>query len=235
MSQNIDWDTWRLATCMPDGCFCEAVRPDETIRQPSNTWSSMAFALVGLLTAGNALSQGNHPRRLSLLFAIIFSISLIVIGVGSAFYHASMTFWGQFIDVGGMYLLVSFMLVYAWMRLYHLSIEISTFLYLVINIILFGLLYFIPESRRSLFAIVLLAGIGFELYYAISRKADIKRYWFNYGLLLFAVAYGIWITDNTGLLCDADSLLQGHAIWHILGAVSSGMLYLYYASEQADG
>ena len=79
---------------------------------------------------------------------------------------------------------------------------------------------------------MLIAGIGFELYYEISRKPDITRYWFNSGLLLFAVAYGIWITDNTRFICVADSLLQGHAIWHILGALSSGMLYLYYASEK---
>ncbi len=232
MSQNIDWDTWRLATCMPDECFCEAVRANETIRQPSNTWSSMAFTLVGLLIAGHALSELDSQRRLSLSFAMIFSIALIIIGIGSAFYHASMTFWGQFVDVGGMYLLVSFMLVYAWMRLYQLPITTGMILYAGINIILFGLLYFIPDTRRSLFAIVLIAGIGFELYYAISRKPDITRYWFNSGLLLFAVAYGIWITDNTRFICVADSLLQGHAIWHILGALSSGMLYLYYASEK---
>lgn len=234
MSQNINWDTWRIATCMPDECFCEAIHYDETIRQPSNTWSSMVFTLVGLLVAGHALSQIDDKRKLSMIFALIFSIALIVIGIGSAFYHASMTFWGQFVDVGGMYLLVSFILVYAWMRLYRLSTATGAILYTGINIILFTLLYFIPETRRSLFAIVLIAGIGFELYYAISRKSEIKRRWFNYGLLLFAVAYSIWTLDNTGTFCTADSLIQGHAIWHILGAVSSGMLYLYYFSETQE-
>lgn len=231
MSQNINWDTWRIATCMPDECFCEAIRYEDTIRQPSNTWSSMAFTLIGLLVAGHALTQIDSQRRLSTIFALIFSIALIIIGVGSAFYHASMTFWGQFVDVGGMYLLVSFMLIYAWMRLYGLSTTTGAILYPGINIILFASLYFFPETRRSLFAIVLLTGIGFELYYAISRKPEIKRTWFNTGLLLFAVAYGIWTLDNNGTFCTADSILQGHAIWHILGGVSSGMLYLYYFSE----
>lgn len=234
MSQNINWDTWRIATCMPDECFCEAIRTDETIRQPSNTWSSMAFTLVGLLVAGQALSQIDDKRELSMMFALIFSIALIVIGIGSAFYHASMTFWGQFVDVGGMYLLVSFMLIYAWIRLYGLSTATGAILYLGINTILFALLYFVPETRRSLFAIILLVGIGFEIYYVMSRKPEIKRRWFNTGLLLFAVAYGIWILDNNGTFCTADSLLQGHAIWHISGAVSSGMLYLYYFSETQE-
>jgi len=234
MNQNINWDTWRIATCMPDNCFCEQIRYDETIRQPSNTWSAMVFTLIGVLVAGHALNQLEEQHRLSLSFAIIFSIALIVIGVGSAFYHASMTFWGQFFDVGGMYLLVSFMLVYAWIRLYGLSTVTDAILYIGINIILFAMLYFVPETRRGLFALALFAGISFELYYAAFRKPELKRYWFNYGLLLFAIAYAIWNLDTNRILCDADSLLQGHAIWHIFGAVSSGMLYLYYVSETQE-
>ena len=231
MQLNINWDTWRIATCMPDECFCEQIHHDETIRQPANTWSSMMFALVGILIAVHAVISLNDQQKLSRMFALILSFALIFIGIGSAFYHASMTFWGQFADVGSMYLLATFMLVYAWLRLFNLEINLSVILYLLMNSVLFALLYFFPETRRGAFAIVLLLGIGFELYYATSHKLSLKRYWFNYGLLLFAIAYAIWTVDNNRLLCVADSLLQGHAIWHIFGAVSSGMLYLYYASE----
>ncbi len=234
MQLNINWDTWRVATCMPDGCFCEQIRLDEIIRQPANTWSSMMFTLVGILIAVHAFSQLGHSQKLSRLFALILSFALIFIGIGSAFYHASMTFWGQFADVGSMYLLASFMLVYAWLRLFNLPIRLSAILYLLMNSVLFVLLFFFPETRRGAFAIILLLGIGFELYYATVHMPDLERYWFNYGLLIFALAYGIWTVDNNGMLCVADSLLQGHAIWHIFGAVSSGMLYLYYASETQE-
>lgn len=234
MQLNINWDTWRVATCMPDNCFCEQVRFGDTIRQPANTWSSMLFTLIGILIAGHGLTQLSEGQKLSRLFALILSFALIFIGVGSAFYHASMTFWGQFADVGSMYLLVSFMLIYAWLRLFQLQVNLSAVLYVVINIALFTLLYFFPETRRSAFAIVLLLGIGFELYYAVFRKPVLKRYWFNYGLLLFAIAYAIWTVDNNRMICVAESLFQGHAIWHIFGALSSGMLYLYYASETQE-
>lgn len=234
MQLNINWDTWQIATCMPDNCFCEQIRYDDTIRQPSNTWSSMMFVFIGVLIAGHALGQNYSQQKLSLTFAFILSLALIFIGLGSAFYHASLSFWGQFADVGAMYLLASFMLVYACLRLFDLSVNLSAMLYIILNIALFTVLYFIPESRRSVFALVLVLGIVLELYYARSRKPIIKGYWFNYGLLLFAIAYAIWIADNTRMMCVADSLFQGHAIWHIFGAVSSGMLYLYYASETQE-
>lgn len=234
MQLNINWDTWRIATCMPDRCFCEQIRVDEIIRQPANTWSSMMFTLVGILIGVHAFRQLGHSQKLSRLFALILSFALVFIGVGSAFYHASMTFWGQFFDVGSMYLLASFMLVYAWLRLFNLPIHLSTILYLLMNSVLLVLLYFFPETRRGAFATVLILGIGFELYYATVHKPAIKGYWFNYGLLLFAIAYAIWTLDNNLVLCVADSLLQGHAVWHIFGAVSSGMLYLYYASETQE-
>lgn len=193
MQLNINWEIWRVATCMPDGCFCEQIRLDETIRQPANTWSSMMFTLVGILIAVHALRELDESQKLSPLFALILSFALIFIGVGSAFYHASMTFWGQFFDVGSMYLLASFMLVYAWLRLFHLPINLSAILYLLMNSVLFVLLYFFPETRRGTFAIVLLLGIGFELYYATARKPDLKRYWFNW---LAHFCAGLWYLDG---------------------------------------
>src|SRR5690606_35880219 len=128
MRQNINWETWRGISCVPERCFCELIRMDETIRQPANTWSSMAFALVGLLIAAHAFRNIGYDNELSLVFALILSFALLAIGIGSAFFHASLTFWGQFVDVGSMYLLASFMLVYAWLRLYQLPTVTSAIL-----------------------------------------------------------------------------------------------------------
>jgi hypothetical protein len=40
------------------------------------------------------------------------------------------------------------------------------------------------------------------------------------------------LLDNTSMLCAADSWIQGHAIWHCLGALSSLFMFLFYYSEQ---
>ena len=51
------WEGWQLATCMPDDCFCEAVR-DGAVRQPSNTWSSLTFCVAALAMLPGVLVLG---------------------------------------------------------------------------------------------------------------------------------------------------------------------------------
>ena len=48
-----------------------------------------------------------------------------------------------------------------------------------------------------------------------------------------ALAFGIWNLSKTGgPWCDPHSLLQGHAVWHVLGAVAAFCLYRLWASER---
>jgi hypothetical protein len=56
---------------------------------------------------------------------------------------------------------------------------------------------------------------------------------FHHGVVSLAamlVAFTIWLLSNAGW-CDPDSLLQGHAAWHLLSAVAAYWLYRLYASE----
>ncbi len=46
-----------------------------------------------------------------------------------------------------------------------------------------------------------------------------------------AVAFAIWIAAQHGW-CDPGSLLQGHAVWHLLNALAAYLLFAYYASER---
>jgi hypothetical protein len=42
-----------------------------------------------------------------------------------------------------------------------------------------------------------------------------------------AVAFGIWTLDLTRTVCAPHSLVQGHALWHVLGAVATALLWRY--------
>ena len=158
-------------------------------------------------------------------------LAIIIIGVGSAFYHASLTFIGQFFDVFGMFLLAAFMLVYACERIWDLRLATTLGLYLVFNLFLSWLQIAIPDTRRYVFAIVLIVALYFEYTFRLKAKPRIEVRWLRVGIGLLAIAYFIWILDNTGLVCFENSLLQGHALWHILGAVSVFFLHRYYTSE----
>lgn len=214
------WDTWRAATCMPEHCFCEAVQ-ESWVRQPANTWSSLAFVATGLWILGQQPVGGVRPYRWGIVLA------LLVIGLGSAFYHASLSFVGQFWDVLGMYFLSGLMLLYRVSR--------GRAFGLAYGLLMVGLalaLGWLPELRRGLFALVLLAAIGLELRHVWASKPKIEMKWFWAGLGLFALAFGVWMLDSTGLWCAPQSWVQGHALWHLLGAVSAGLLFRYYASER---
>jgi dihydroceramidase len=92
--------------------------------------------------------------------------------------------------------------------------------------------YWAPESRRVLFALVLLPGILLELRPGTCGLPwrDPRRVPLWAGVALLVVAYALWILDERGILCWPDSLLQGHAAWHTLTALSALMLVLHYGA-----
>ena len=227
-----NWTLFPPATCLATHCFCELPRTGELVLQPANSWSSLGFVAVGvwiLLARTNA-----RETAFSGWPALWFAFTAIVIGVGSFLLHATLTLWGQFADVLGMYLLSGFMLVYALQRWRNLPHGLAVGLYVAVCAVLIGFLWIMPETRRWLFALVLLIAIPLELALARPKRPGVEVRWFVYGLIANTVAFAIWILDNTGTLCAPDSLLQGHAIWHALGAAALYCNYRYYRSERSS-
>jgi dihydroceramidase len=221
------WESWRPATCLTTGCFCEPANTASPIRQLANTISSLAFVFSGALM----FLPLSKPSRLPFSYSAVMGTACIIVGVGSAFYHASLTFIGQFFDVFGMFLLAVFMLVYAFERIWNLRLITTISLFLSINIFLSGLQFAVPDTRRYVFAIVLIVALFFEAHYRRTAKPRIQAGLLRTGIGVMAIAYIIWILDNTRILCFENSLLQGHALWHLLGAVSVWFLHRYYVSE----
>jgi hypothetical protein len=234
----IEWTGWRQATAMPNNAFNEAVRSG-AVRQPSNTYSSLAFVFVGLLVLGVPLRDSLTVTARPLvsatpLFKVTFAITLLVTGLGSAFYHASLTFVGQTLDVVGMYLLSTFVVLYALSSNETASVRRLAAWYLAANLALLVVLVGLPELRRWLFAAILLAGLVLE-YRRSKKNASLRTSWLVGSAGILIVAYVIWIVDNARLLFDPWSWFQGHAVWHILGAGAALLLYLYYDGEAESG
>lgn len=231
---DVSWAGWRPATCMPDDCFCEAIRPG-SIAQPVNTYSNLAFVLVGLLILGAPAGPAERNANLMLsqpAYPIVFGASTVVIGLGSLFYHASLSFAGQWFDVMGMYLLATFMALYALGRIRPMQGSRFALTYVAVNAALGALLIVAPEARRLIFTGLIFAVIGLEAWIALYRRPRMRYAWFAAALSSFAAAYAIWVLDNLRVLCAPESALQGHAVWHLLGALAAGLIYAYYRSEQ---
>lgn len=225
------WVSWRPATCTSTGCFCEQVDVLAGIRQPINTWSSFAFAAAALIVT--VLRRRNDNSGLTSGYSLIFWWSLMVIGLGSAFYHASLTFVGQFFDVFGMHLLGGFMLIYAIGRLRNWRRSKLLWVYWVLVAAFAAILILLPDTRRYLFALVIVAALAVEFAHFRRTASPPDLRWLIWGVAIMALAFGIWILDNTHLVCEPNNWLQGHAIWHIFGAVSTICLFRYYLSEKA--
>jgi len=203
----------RQASCMPDSCFCEAVRADG-IRQPSNSASSLAFVLIAIFI----LVRGSRNR-----IALLFAFTLTFVGIGSAYYHATLSFTGQFFDVLGMYLVATLALIMSIDKVRRLRASTMIVAYLIVNVLLSVILYRAPEFRRWIFGFLLLGIIAAEL----KDRAREGRYLIK-AIVIMAVAFVIWIVDFARIACAPASFFQGHAIWHILGAVAAWYLYLHY-------
>jgi dihydroceramidase len=222
------WEGWPPATCRADHCFCEAANPLSPVRQPANTVSSLVYLFPGFAIA---LLGRRSQNRFVPAYAAIVGAAALVTGLGSALYHASLTLTGQYLDILGMLLLASFMLVYALERSLGWSVQRTLALYAaamgLFTLVQVGL----PDTRRYLFALVLLAALLLEYRLRLAHPGTAHLAWLNSGVALLALAFFIWILDQTAILCDPASLLQGHAVWHLLGAAGMGLLYAYYHSE----
>lgn len=199
--------------------------------QPANTWSSFGYVLIGCLML--AMPYDRDPdSALSGISGRTLGITAIVVGVGSGLLHATLTLWGQFFDVLGMYLVGSFLLVSAIGRWRRIPDGAAVVIYALMCLSLVTILIFAPEVRRWLFAVVLVAAIVIELVFARRSRPGARIVFYVLGLATTATAFAIWVLDQNGVVCAPHSLLQGHAVWHLLGAASLWFTFNYYRSER---
>lgn len=226
-----DWTVYAPASCTATHCFCEAPRVGALILQPADSGSSYGFVFAGFLMIVLARGRG-WQSAMTPLAATAFGITAILVGVGSALLHATLTLWGQFCDVLGMYLVGSFLLVSALSRWRGITDRPAIGLYLLLCATLVAVLIVMPEVRRWLFAVLLIAAIIVELGFARPRRPGVLVRFYLLGMLVNAVAFAIWTLDQHGVVCSPSSLIQGHALWHLLGALAMWLSFSYYRSEE---
>ncbi len=226
-----DWAIYAPASCTATRCFCELPRIGEYVLQPADSYSSYGYAFAGLLII--VLARGDHWRSgFDRGAAAFFGLTAIVVGLGSVIMHATLTLWGQFFDVTGMYFTSGFMLVSAVARWRRLTDRQAVAFYIALLAVLLTMLYLIPEVRRYLFAVVLIVAIVIEMAFARPLRPGVKPSYYLAGIAAKAAAFTIWNLDQRGIVCAPHSLLQGHAAWHLLGASALLCTFNYYRSER---
>lgn len=223
------WSTWAPATLR----FCEASLC-ERIVAPAETWSNLAYFVVGILLVARALRA---PVRRGLGdVGFRFGVYALVVGTCSALFHASHTYAFETADLAAMNLLGVEMVVQAlrrigWMR-GHSPIAFGSVLFAGASVLLLG-----TRGTERLFVFVAFVAVVLWLetliYVRERRKNALGDYRdFSRTLALFAVASAFWILDYTGLVCSPDRhWFSGHAAWHVLNAGCFLTLSGFYRSR----
>ena len=177
------------------------------------------MAIAALWTARKEL----HGDRRA---AVRFAAAVTMVGVGSAFFHASLTFWGQTADVVGMYLVATFLLLESVAQRSRRSAGQHDARFWGGNGMLLAGLVIIPEVRRYLFAALVLAILWSEWRNRTrSPVAGSPARPMVTAVGVLAAGFTVWVLDITRVVCAPDSPWQGHALWHVLGAASTWLAY----------
>lgn len=241
------WHGWRPSVELLRPIYLERIYPDAVFRTRANTWSNLAYVLAGLY----ALGIGWRDRRLrrphggflarTPVMSLVFGLACCYLGVGSGLFHASLTRFGQHLDVAAMYAPLAALIAIslgrrlprrtpAWQNR---TVPTSAILIALVAIACWLLFLYkwsmsMPLVLGSLILAVFLLGLMDSL--AGPHGLDIRWVAGSAATLVAGIACrqieiaGAWPAGP-------DAWLQGHALWHIFTTLSLGCMYLFYRSD----
>lgn len=171
---------------------------------PINTWTNLAYVLAGLVTW---LHFQNWPSA-------VWGFTMLLLGLGSGYFHGTKTKFGYKLDDNGMYVAFSALLVYA---LNPHAAWIALVMAVVAGLVVWQIGFGKQEAELiHPFVGIFVAVIVLKL--LLSGAA-------LYGLLslgIFGAAYAAYWADK-----QRTFFLKkwGHGVWHLLTAVAITMLF----------
>jgi len=218
LSEGCFWSGWEL----PNLKWCEA-NLCSVITTPANTWSNLGYIIAGIwmLRAARGFRLGRF-----------FGAAAIVVGVTSFIYHASYTWFFQFWDFFGMFVFAGLPVALNAQRLRWIPERLVPVAYLAVVFVFSAL---VPICMRLgcpfqlLVVVLILVTISQELtLWLVKRTPGSRRDWLlSIALILLGAVCSA--LDLSRTWCDPDNhWLQGHAVWHLLGAASLTMLFRFY-------
>ena len=217
--------------------YCEFNNVEKLFHQSMNTYSNLAYFFFGVLIIQiglNDFKNNNIQNRLEQFpaLSVLMGCSLIYLSFGSAFFHASLTYMGQRVDMNGTY---SISIVLFGIALYYVltKIEFSEnvkkgwVVFLILSILAFIKIALLISSTTFLSGMILIQTLLVLIIYFQNRKEK-SLILAILSLILMIIAVKIRTLDVQKVDCDPNSLYQGHSVWHLLTAMSSFCSYAFF-------
>ncbi len=238
----------------PNTCFCEAFNTGQAtgIQQPANTWSNLGYVISGLLILWllgrdrMRSAPAQDPFQVPTLFSNLYGALVLFLGPASMLFHGTLRQWGGWADGFSLVLFGTFLFLYDLKQMLGLSNLLFLILFIAIVVPVGILAMFASDATiiglsvsSFFFMIFVIAFLILDIVILFFHAGGIVRqatpwWWISIGSF-GASFFGFWLWSNTGgPLCDPTSLLQGHAAWQLLSAVTTFGLFMYFRTEQSS-
>ncbi|GMQ84656.1 MAG: hypothetical protein BMS9Abin07_0220 [Acidimicrobiia bacterium] len=199
---------------------CEAIR-QEWLKQPTNAWSSVAFAVVGLavLTSARSVDGAERTDR------VVFGLLLTATGIGSFLFHGLQPGPANFLHDITLLAALLFLVVVSAAGAFAANRHTVAAVFLG-GVAVFALALLVsPGITNVLTGIVIILLIASDV--AMWRRTEPNRSWYAGAGAVLVAALALNFAGRTDApWCDSTTLLQPHAGWHVLAAVFLGLYFM---------
>ena len=227
---------------------CETVRATGFFLQFHNLWSNVAYFVVGLMILS---ATDVWPGR------IVGSV-LIMLAIFSGWFHATLSEFGQTVDIISVYATLLALLAYGFIEMVPLRYDDAKSYIIMVGAIVFGMIggyfrtnirffdsdYFTPFLVFILIVYMVVGGLrardGAEQHVPASNGLLLPMFIAIIAALI-AVVFKFSDGDDNAFLArhsgdlskcvyGPDSIVQGHAAWHVFSAIMFWGLFEFFRS-----
>lgn len=223
--------------------YCEFNNVEKFFHQAMNTYSNLVYFFFGIMICLIAKEDFKNKRSENIMqqfpeLSMLTGICFIYLSFGSAFFHASLTWFGQRVDMNGTYSLSIMLAAVAIFNVFH-QITLSNLskkliiAFLTILILSFYQVHLLISSSILLPILILATWVLTSInYFQFRKKRSILIAVSS--LVLIVIAFKIRALDVDKVGCEPNSVFQGHSLWHLLTGISSFLGYAFFRYSKIE-